>query len=123
MDDIIGDSGCEELRIHLIAKTQRRATTKERRTPGNILQESQHIRGGGILFQAKPNKEKKHQQRKTNKKEKSTNKGKVKRKEKYKPRSKNHQDAARSATSLSPSVWSPSALLIIEIDIKQINQM
>ena len=61
----------EKLRIHLIAKTQRRATTKERRTPENILEESQHIRGGEILFQAKPIKEKKTQTKK-----RSINKGK-----------------------------------------------
>ena len=54
----------EKLRIHLIAKTQRRATTKERRTPGNILEESRHISGGGILFQAKFIKEKKAQTKK-----------------------------------------------------------
>ena len=79
----IGGNSCEKLRIHLIAKTQRRATTKERRTPGNILEESQHIRGGGI-FQAKPIKEKKAQTKKRSidkgkhkGKEKSTNKGKV----------------------------------------------
>ena len=38
----IGGNSCEKLIIHLIAKTQRRATTKERRTTGNILEESQH---------------------------------------------------------------------------------
>ena len=70
----------------------------------NILEEEKSSFKPSPSKKESTNKEKKHLQRKTHRKEKSTNKGKVKRKEKHKPRSKNHQDAARSARSLSPSV-------------------